>query len=191
MRAVNEGNAMKATPIAVVLSVLMCVVSVAGPVVHDVSVGSFSTNNHYDAATVSVGVGEADTLYGEFQTTGDYNLVIWNHRLTSDGLSSVLRFDNRNARGGLMMAFGDSGFGARGLIGSGPERLDLWTPNLPLYAGDGISASLGGWVRAQSGCKPDFWVGPSLKVGRLSVTALWNAREGGDNCLYTSWGCGF
>lgn len=178
----------------VVMLVLMSVVAMADepvekPTPCDFSTGMFyAANGSYAAWTVDLGYGKF-RWYEEVDTMSDYDLAILSYQISKSGTRAVLRLDDNKARVGASFNL-PGGFWARGLVGEGPERLDVITPTVPIT--EIGSARLGAyvWFQGQSEGEQDYRVCPVVSSGRLSIEFDYNFnRSRGDfwfanYCLY-------
>ena len=160
--------------VVIAVSLLPAVIAVAAP---QITLGSFHCAGNYNAGAVTLADGKA-SLYWEHDGHLNADLFIAQWAI-NDRLTAVLRGDRPNwMRPGVKgkLGGGKTQTVTRLLAGNGttPWRFDLWTPSLPLAK----DLTLDGWWRSQEGCRPNIWVGPTLRVGGGSLNYLRDINGG-------------
>ncbi len=192
---------MKTFRITAVLTVILMVLTVAAiadevkqcpcqPVA--VEFGNFfSTDGAYKAWDVTVSqkgvhnnapsnIGSWSGYY-EDDTKSPYWLLIGTYGFDERGDKAVLRIDQGKVRAGIAGPIA-AGFSGRVLVGNDKNRLDIWTPCVPLAKlGDHANIGVYGWFMPQEGSQPNTWIVPTMSIGKLTVEYEYNLnRSGGD-----------
>lgn len=167
------------------MAVLFTTVAAADKAV-SVEIGTFSvpgSGGNYGAWTVCTSW-DKSSLYFESDTRSDYDLFIGSYRFDGRGDKAVIRIDDSRVRVGAFVPL-MAGLTARLIAGSGPTRLDVWTPSIELWSVGSAVLSGSGWLRAHESNKPDEWVCVKLNQGRFSLSYNYNLREGGGDSICT------
>lgn len=169
----------KITVIWLVLATVVLTLGVAVVSAQQVCVGT-SNMEGYDALYLAASSGKY-SFYGEHQIgEGDYGMIYLKYKV-NDRTKAVLRLEDPDwARLAVeaKIGGGQSTFMVRPFMpvaGDAPAMLDVFTPSWRLTSW----ASVDGWVRLKDNAKPNYWVGPSVKIGNLGAWYRFNLRDDG------------
>ena len=178
------------TVVLVVLTLAVSVVAVADEVQKcepfNLDLGAFvGADTDYVAWSAALSHGRW-CWYEEVDTRSDYDLTIINYRFSERGDKAVLRLDDGKVRIGVSSPI-TAGFSARFLAGEGPERIDVWTPSLPITKVGDVSLSVYGWFQAQTECEPNVRVCPMITWEKLSVEYDYDFNRSAGDYWYLNW----
>ena len=149
--------------------------------------GAFiSSDGSYAAWTAEVNYGKL-RLYEERDTRSEYDLTIASYQVDARGDRFVVRVDDGDIRVGPFVVL-PAGFSARFLTGDGPNRLDVWTPALPVSKVGAAKLGVYGWFRAHDGYEPDTWICAALGYGKFCLEYEYDLnRDAGGDYWFANW----
>lgn len=151
----------------------------------NVKVGSYSQDN-YNGLYASVTERKLSWYHREGLGQGA-NLDVVKYRLSKEA-GLILRVDSPQS--GSFTRFGgwleDKRYGKVEIIGGSGKALRADVYSAPVKLAEGLT--LDGWMHAEQDKKPDFWVGPTVKLGTdVQVYYRHNLRSGGSWVTGCDW----